>query len=143
MAAAMLERALGASVELTRDRGHPPRQVDGYFTLPTGIRGALEVTTLARPVALETERLIATGEWAIPKARWAWIVQVPAATSMVQLRRFLPEIVLACEAAGVTDPRMLAWRLRGGEAFRWLAASGVSLFGSPESTRPGAIDVVF
>jgi hypothetical protein len=138
----VLRRVLG--VEVTqRDDGSLNRMPDALFRLPSGIEGALEVTTIGAREALEREAIAARTDWHVAGARWAWMIHVGAGVSMREFERHLPTIVLACEAREATDPRLVPHEHRGdGAAFRWLASVDVSMHGFPQTSRPGAIDVL-
>jgi hypothetical protein len=137
----VLRRVL--SIEVTsRDDGSKRRMADALFTLPDGTEGALEVTTIGEREALEREAIAAKTDWRVEDGRWAWMVHVGRGVVMRDLERHLPTLVLNCERAGTPDPRALPNEHRDDEAFRWLCSCDVSMHGFPETSRPGAIDVL-
>lgn len=137
----VLHRVLG--IEVTqRDDGSAPRMPDALFELPDATEGALEVTTIGEREALEREAIAAKRDWRVPGAQWAWMVHVGAGVVMRDLERHLPTLVLACEGAGARDPRVLPVDERLSEAGQWFANCDVSMHGFPETSRPGAIDVL-
>ncbi len=136
----VLHRVLG--IEVTqRDDGSKPRMPDALFALPDGSEGALEVTTIGDRTALERETIAAMTDWRVEGATWAWIVHAGPGVLMRDLRRHLPALVLGCERAGVGDPRALRHE-KPDEAARWLALSDIRMYGFPETSRPGQIDVL-
>lgn len=137
----VLRQVLG--VTFTKfDDNTEPRQVDALFTLPDGVHGALEVTTIGDEAAIALESLAHRRDWTVPGARWAWIINVGPPVSLDQLRVRIDELVLTCERLGATDPGQIFTVERRSPAFRWLDENDVSMFGSPNTTRPGAIDVL-
>lgn len=116
---------------------------DALFRLPTGVEGALEVTTIGEREALERDAIAANTDWHVAGARWAWMAHVGAGVAMREFERHLPALVLACEASGATDPRLVPREYRGDTgAFDWFARVDVSMHGFPQTSRPGAIDVL-
>lgn len=136
----VLRRVLGIVVT-QRDDGSAPRMVDALFDLPDRRSGALEVTTIGEPGALEREAIAAKRDWQVPGARWAWMIHVRYA-SLDELERHLATVILTCEHQGVTDPRRLPREHRRSAAFAWFEASDVAIHGFPDTNRPGAIDVL-
>lgn len=137
----VLRRVLGIEV-LQRDDGSADRMVDALFRLPDGRHGALEVTTIGKREALRREAIAAKTDWRVDGAKWAWVVHVGPGVMMRDFGRHLPALVLMCERHGVRDPRLVPYELCQAEAFKWLATSNISMHGFPETTRPGAIDVL-
>lgn len=99
----VLRRVLGIAVTAVDDNSRPA-MVDALFVLPDGTEGALEVTTIGDPSALESESLAAKGPWTVDGARWAWMVHVEPSVSMGELAEHLPELVRTCERLGVHEP---------------------------------------
>lgn len=112
------------------------------FRLPDGREGALEVTTIGEREALEREAIAAKRDWRVAGAQWAWMVHVGHGVLMRDLARHLPTLVLTCERTGATDPRLVPYEDRQADAFDWLDEASVSMHGTPNSGRPGAIDVL-
>jgi len=98
----VLRRVLGIAVTAVDDNSRPA-MVDALFVLPDGTEGALEVTTIGDPSALESESLAAKGPWTVDGARWAWMVHVEPSVSMRELAKHLPELVRTCERLGVSE----------------------------------------
>jgi hypothetical protein len=129
----VLRRVLGATVT-QHDDGSSPRMVDGLFVLPDGTLGAVEVTTIGEPAALERESLATRGTWSVPGSRWSWAVYV-GADSMKDLRRHLATIVLDCERRGIANPARVD-HAHPNEAWEWFKMSGVRMHGF--ETRSGS-----
>jgi hypothetical protein len=138
----LLKRVLGATFTAWDD-GTKHRQVDGLFVLADANEGArdaaLEVTTLGESVALQSESVAAAGAWHVDGAKWAWHISHGHSLRMNELEEHLADLVLTCEALGVTSPDEA--RL-GSAAFDWYEDADVRMHGFPESNRPGAMDVV-
>jgi hypothetical protein len=137
----VLRRVLGAVVTAHDDTSRP-RMVDALFVLPDGREGALEVTTIGDQDALQLEALAAKGDWTVPGGRWAWVVCVGAGVSMRKLAEHLPELVLTCERLGIPSPELVAGDEGRAPAFRWVESCDVRIHGFPETSRPGAVDVL-
>jgi hypothetical protein len=60
----VLRRMLGIEVA-HRDDGTAHRMVDALFRSPDGVDGALEVTTIGEPEALEREAIAAKTDWRV------------------------------------------------------------------------------
>jgi len=116
--------------------------VDALFELPDGRDGALEVTTIGEQEALEREAIAAKHDWRVDGARWAWMIHVGRDVLMRELERHLPTLVLTCERHAAKHPRLVPYEHRRSAAFEWFDASDISMHGFPETTRPGAIDVL-
>lgn len=137
----VLRRIVG--IEVThRDDGTAHRMVDALFRSPDGLDGALEVTTIGEPEALEREAIAAKTDWRVVGSTWAWIVHVGRGVMMRDLERHLPTLVITCERHGASDPRLVSHEYPDKEAFDWFAASAISIHGYPETKRPGAVDVL-
>lgn len=137
----VLRRVLGVEVS-QRDDGSSHRMPDALFRLPNGIEGALEVTTIGEREALEREAIGAKTDWHVEGAQWAWMVHVGSGVAMREFERYLPMLVRACERSSATDPRLLPHDLQRCEAFEWFEGADVSMHGFPQTSRPGAIDVL-
>lgn len=126
------ERVLGA-VATAWDVDGRNGAVDAMLTLPDGRHAAFEVTTLAAGGALQTDSLLDRDDnsWPLP-GKWWWTIRVGAPRDIPRLRDVYSKIILACEAAGVTDPRQL-WRCGEPDAdLRWLVEESSShIVGSP------------
>jgi len=138
----VLRRVLAIAVT-QRDDGSADRMPDALFRLPSGVEGALEVTTIGAREALEREAIAAKTDWHVVGAQWAWMIHVGSGVSMREFERHMPALVLACEASASTDPRLVPREHRGdAPAFEWFATVDVSMHGFPQTSRPGAIDVL-
>ncbi|BDT92484.1 hypothetical protein IFM12275_24600 [Nocardia sputorum] len=97
------------------------------LALPDGRTAAFEVTAHAAEGALQTDSLLQRDDysWPLP-GRWWWTIRIGAPSDVPRLRAAYVKVVLACEAAGVEDPREL-WR--SGETdpdLRWLVRNSAS-----------------
>lgn len=115
---------------------------DALFRLPNGIEGALEVTTIGEREALEREAIAAKTDWHVEGAQWAWMIHVGRGVVMREFERHLPTLVLTCETSSATDPRFIPYNRRRGDSFEWFDSADVSMHGFPQTSRPGAIDVL-
>ena len=137
----VLRRVLG--IEVTgRDDGSSDRMADVLFTLPDGAEGALEVTTIGDPTALESQAIAAKANWHVDGATWGWVINIGHEVSLRDLKKHLPKLILPSERLGLTDPRLVPHEVGEDDAFRWLRASNVSIHGYPGPQRPGAIHVL-
>jgi hypothetical protein len=137
----VLRRVIGIQV-VQRDDGSADRMPDALFRLPDGRHGALEVTTIGQRDALEREAIAAKTNWRVDGSKWAWMVHVGRGVAMRDLGRHLPILVETCERHAARDPRLVPHAHRQVEAFEWFATSELSMHGFPETSRPGAIDVL-
>lgn len=137
----VLRRVLGVQV-IQRDDQSTNRMVDASFRLPDGRKGALEVTTIGQPAALEQEAIAAKTDWSVPGSSWAWMVHVGSGVVMRDLERHLPTLVLTSEAFGASEPHLVPYEHQSVKAFEWFASSNVSIHGFPGHRRPGTIDVL-
>jgi hypothetical protein len=137
----VLRRVLGARFT-GHDDGTAPRQVDGLFTLPDEKLGALEVTTLGDPAALEVEALTFDGDWSVPGSEWYWHVSVGQCVRVDELHFWLPYLVTTCEGVGLKSPEYARHPYRQMPAFRWARENGVLMFGQADTGLAGKVDVV-
>ena len=136
----VLRRVL--AVEVTgRDDGTTPRMPDAVFTLPSGIKGALEVTTIGDRRAIEREAIVRKVDWRVEGARWAWSISVGSGVVVRDLERHLKTLVLACERAGVRDPFQLYPEPYTLGAIGWFEANKVEMRGEPDTPTQGKIRV--
>jgi hypothetical protein len=131
-------RIFGASMTHADD-GLADSQVDWLFALPDGREGALEVTTLADRVAMETEAL-AGKERSIDGARLHWVLYVRDGVEMRTAVRIARQLAVECEAAGVIRPEELP-RSDDADAHRY-RSSGVRLYGFEGTDSPGKLAVL-
>lgn len=134
----VVRRILGAEVEHHDTQG---RQgvVDALIHFGSGHSAALEVTTLTDRSAHEVEQLLGAEDfaWELPGCAWGWTVQIPPGSRIKRIREDLPRLVQWCEAFGVADPNVRAYirDLPGASEWSdWLDATGVRVYGHPEST---------
>lgn len=70
------------------------------------------------------------------------MVHVGKGVQMLELKRHLATLVLACERHRVNDPRLLPYDRRPDDAMEWFESSDLSIHGVATTRRPGAIDVL-
>ncbi|MEU2031102.1 hypothetical protein [Nocardia amamiensis] len=120
------ERLLGA-VATPWDVNGRSGAVDAMLALPDGRHAAFEVTALAADGALQTDNLLYQDDnsWPLP-GRWWWTIYVGAPDDIPRLRDAYGKVALACEAAGVEQPRELLRRGDLDPDLRWLVEDSES-----------------
>jgi hypothetical protein len=97
------ELPAGTRVEQNDDNSEPG-MYDLKITYPDGRTAALEVTSAANPNALALGKLIyGQGRWIAPGITKAWWVDVLPTCNAKRLRKKLPALLSAFEAAGITE----------------------------------------
>jgi hypothetical protein len=127
------ERALGAVATPNDVRPHQAA-VDAFLEYPDGRRAAFEVTRLATDggASNQLDHLLSRDRygWPLP-GKWQWIVEIGDPRDLPRLRRVFDRIVLLCEEAEVTHPRLLSSAEVDADV-RWLThASSVEMRGRP------------
>jgi len=133
-AALAVERASGA-VAHALDVGGTQGAVDVTLTYPDGRRGALEVTSHAGDGVRQNYALLGQDGWAWPNpGKWWWSAEVGDPRDIPRLRKCYAELILLCEAEGLSKPHAVSWSWHGDrEALRWLVReSSCRLWGHPE-----------
>jgi hypothetical protein len=103
----------------------PPRHgaVDVMLTLKGGRTAAFEVTNLAAHGALRTASLLARDNhsWPLP-GQWFWHIEVGPGADVKRLKGCYQNIILTCEAQGITDPYydQRGWDPTANPDLRWL-----------------------
>lgn len=130
----VLRRATGATFTEYDDNSRPG-MADGLFEVNGRPVGAVEVTIVGDPIAIESESLGGRGDWTVEGSRWAWMIHVAPDVRLGELRSHLSELVLSCESMGCTSLRALD-PPPVTAAFRWAEESGISMTAAPRARQP-------
>lgn len=140
-AASVIEHASRWGVDFAED-GRTQRQVDLWLFEGQRLVGAVEVTRLGDEAMFQADAASGNVYWRIPAARWAWVLNYDAETDFREVRKHVPSLIQVCEANGVRDPDQLPPDSVDPDALKWYEGSSAELFGVPESTRSGVVDVL-
>ncbi|MGW4067204.1 hypothetical protein [Nocardia grenadensis] len=125
-ACGIAERVLNA-VATAWDVNGRQGAVDAMLALPDGRTAAFEVTAYAIEGAIQTDSLLHRDNysWPLPGSWW-WTIQIGTPSDIPRLRAVYVKVILACEAAGIENPREL-WRSGENDPdLRWLVSESES-----------------
>jgi hypothetical protein len=121
------------------DDGSQQRMPDGRFVRSDRTMGFLEVTTIGNPAVMESEALLGERrDWRLDGCTWSWIVTIGSHVSVKRLDQTLPQVLRLAEASN-TEYALWAPGVDQLPGIAWLRKSGVDLWASRTSDRPGSI----
>jgi len=134
----VVRRALGTDVA-QHDDGSAHEWSTDTSCCPVGGPGAVEVTTVGDPAAMQLESIYRT-QFVVDGITWSWTVNLGSLIRINELRQHLPNLVRLCEELGVRDPDYLepiepcvAW---------YQASDDIEALGGPETSKPGSIYLI-
>ena len=104
--------------------------------------GGVEVTVVGDPKLLEAMSIVGDVHWDLPEAKWRWMLSYSGRMQVRSARSHLRDLIVLCEAEGVTRPEDLGWDHRDETCVRWYRGSGCSLHGFRGATSGGVVDVL-
>ncbi|TDD57691.1 hypothetical protein E1263_22630 [Kribbella antibiotica] len=105
--------------------------VDFLLRYPDGREAALEVTSEAMPRARQLNSLLENKALPNP-GNWTWSATVGDPRDLPELDARCERIILACEAAGIREPRYAYELWPANSDINWLMRSSVDMYGSPD-----------
>lgn len=118
---------------------------DGLFELPDGTLGALEVTTLAAPRAMQFEALTLGRDWSevVDGVEWFWAIWVAPGLPLKAMEQHLGVVLRTAEAAGQHHLERAIW-LGESASHRWMQDQELILhgYGSDSGKFPGLVQLI-